>query len=259
MGFFPLGDDNSQRQHLPWVTWTIIGLNVAVWLLELALGQPSFQEPAMPVVPEKITSGHDIVGLKTIDLGNGQSANITEYPGPVPIQLTLLTSMFMHGSWMHIIGNMWYMIIFADNIEDRLGHGRFILFYLLCGLAADASQILFDPHSLIPCLGASGAIAGCLGAYLVTLPTNPVRVIVVRTVMSLPAWIVLGAWIALQVVSIANSSSAAAQTGVAYMAHIGGFLTGIILVFVLSIGRGSSTDPGPGGGDGYNRSERYRA
>lgn len=235
MGFFPLGDDNSQRRTLPVVTWVIVGINVVVWLLELQWGEP-FQN-GYAVVPEKITSGHDLTGTVEIPVPPDGVHELQEYPGPHPIQLTLLTSMFMHGSWLHILGNMWYMIIFADQIEDLLGHGRFVVFYLLCGLAAGLAQVAWAPHSLVPCLGASGAIAGCLGAYLVKYPRNPVRVIVIRTVMALPAWVVLGAWIAMQVISTAEGSRAADQTGVAYMAHIGGFLTGIVLVFLLGIGR----------------------
>jgi membrane associated rhomboid family serine protease len=237
MGFLPLGTDTADRRRFPGVTWTIVAVNVAVWLLELHLGA-GFQN-GYAVVPEKITSGHDLSGTYTIDAPGTETGRIAieEYPGPTPIYLTLLTAMFMHGSWLHIIGNMWYLILFGDQIEDLLGHGRYALFYLLCGLAANAAQIAVGPHSLVPCLGASGAIAGCLGAYLIKYPTKPVRVIVIQAVMSLPAWIVLGAWIAMQVISTAAGGRASEVTGVAYMAHIGGFLSGIALVMLLGIGR----------------------
>jgi membrane associated rhomboid family serine protease len=245
MGFFPLGTDTADRQRFPGVTWTIVAINAVVWLLELHLGT-AFQN-GYAVVPAKITSGHDLTGTFSIDVPGAPGGHlaIDEYPGPSPIQLTLLTAMFMHGSWLHIIGNMWYLILFGDQIEDFLGHGRYLLFYLLCGLAANAAQIAVAPDSLVPCLGASGAIAGCLGAYLIKYPTKPVRVIIVQTVMSLPAWVVLGAWIAMQVISTAAGSRASEVTGVAYMAHIGGFIAGIALVLLLGIGR-AREDPSRG-------------
>jgi len=234
MGFFPLGDDNSARRTIPYMVWTIVAINVVVWCLQLYLGD-SFNN-GFAVVPLKITTGVDFGDAQTVMIpGQDQPVVINEAFGPHPIYLTLLTAMFMHGGWLHIAGNMLYMVIFADQIEDLLGHGRFVLFYLLCGLAAGLAQVLAAPHSVIPCLGASGAIAGCLGAYLVKYPTNPVRVIVLNAIMPLPAWIVLGAWFALQLISQARSIDG--QSGVAYMAHIGGFICGVVLVFVLGIGR----------------------
>jgi len=234
MGFFPLGDDNSARRTIPYMVWTIVAINVAVWFLQLYLGDDFNNGYA--VVPQKITTGVDFGDPQTVTIpGQDQPVVINEALGPHPIYLTLLTAMFMHGGWLHIAGNMLYMVIFADQIEDLLGHGRFVLFYLLCGLAAGLAQVLAAPHSVIPCLGASGAIAGCLGTYLVKYPTNPVRVIVLNAIMPLPAWIVLGAWFALQLISQARSIDG--QSGVAYMAHIGGFICGVVLVFVLGIGR----------------------
>jgi membrane associated rhomboid family serine protease len=156
---------------------------------------------------------------------------LRHYAGPTPIYLTLLTSMFMHGSWMHIIGNMLYLWIFGDQIEDELGHGKFLLFYLLCGLAAGLAQVFYSPDSLIPALGASGAIAGVLGAYLIRHPTRRVRVMFAYNVLALPAFIVLGGWIVLQIIS--QVSVVGGTGGVAYMAHIGGFIAGVVLIFVL--------------------------
>jgi membrane associated rhomboid family serine protease len=234
MGFLPLGDDNSQRRTIPFVVWIIVGINILVYLLQLYLGDDFNNGYA--VVPLKITTGVDFADPQTITLpGVDHPVVVQEAFGPHPIYLTFLTSMFMHGGFMHIAGNMLYMVIFADQIEDLLGHVRFIFFYLMCGMAAGLAQVFFDPHSVIPCLGASGAIAGCLGAYLVKYPKNPVRVIVLRTVTLVPAWIVLGAWIALQLYSQVTSQEGG--SGVAYMAHIGGFSCGIILVFLLAIGR----------------------
>ncbi|MBA2481984.1 MAG: rhomboid family intramembrane serine protease [Planctomycetes bacterium] len=233
MGFFPIGDDNSLRVTTPYVVYGLLLANAIMWFVQLSLGE-SFTG-GYATVPFEIMNGVDLTGIQRVDIG-GKEFAIREYPGPSPIYVTLLSSMFMHGSWMHILGNLLYLVIFADQIEDLLGHGRFLLFYLLCGLAAGFAQILWDPSSIIPCLGASGAIAGCLGAYLVRHPTNAVRVLIFRDIINVPAFIVLGGWIALQVFSQIGSSASKAS-GVAYLAHIGGFAAGVVLVFVLAIGR----------------------
>jgi len=140
--------------------------------------------------------------------------------------------MFMHASWMHIIGNMLYLWIFGDNIEDRLGHAKFLVFYLICGLAASLTQILFSADSIIPSLGASGAIAGVLGAYLILFPKKNVRVLFARQIVNMPAFMVLGLWIVLQIFSQVGVSGGQ-SSGVAYLAHIGGFFTGVILIFLF--------------------------
>jgi len=150
--------------------------------------------------------------------------------------LTLLTSMFMHGSIMHILGNMLYLWIFGDNIEDNFGHAKFALFYLICGLSASFAQIYVEPNSVVPSLGASGAIAGVLGAYLIMFPRNRVRALVplgfIFTTIELPAVVVLGFWIVIQIFSQYTSSfKHSGQGGVAYMAHIGGFAAGLVLCF----------------------------
>ena len=225
----PLGDERTGRDITPYVVFGLIAVNALVWLLQLSLGDTFTNGYAM--VPFEITHGRDLIGPQTINVG-GQSIAIPEAPGPSPIYLTLLTAMFMHGSWMHILGNMLYLWIFGDQIESLLGHGRFLGFYLICGLAASAAQILFGPGSVVPSLGASGAIAGVLGAYLVKFPRNRVRVLVFRAITELPAMVVLGLWIVLQLVSQV-STPAGEATGVAYMAHIGGFIAGLVLVFAL--------------------------
>src|SRR4051812_36907899 len=238
MGFLPLGDDNTRRKLTPYVVWGLVAANAVMWLAQLQLGDAFTNGYA--TVPREITTGVDLVGTQTLIVehqGQRVAVPIHEAAGPHPIQLTLLTSMFMHGGWMHILGNMLYLVIFADQIEDLLGHARFLIFYVLCGLAAGAAQVLYRPDSIIPCLGASGAIAGCLGAYLVKYPTNGVRVIVGRWLTVLPAWVVLGAWIALQLFSQVGTVGNEAGGGVAYLAHIGGFAAGVVLVFVLAIGR----------------------
>ncbi len=227
--FIPLGDDNAARRTRPMIVYGLILVNVLVWLLQLSMGDAFTM--GFSTVPYEITSGTDIVGTKRI-LVDGQSVALRHYAGPFPIYLTLLTSMFMHGSWMHIIGNMVYLWIFGDQIEDRLGRAKFLIFYLLCGLAAGLAQVVFQPRSLIPCLGASGAIAGVLGAYLIRHPRNQVRVLFVNRVVALPALVVLGGWIVLQIVSQVSVVGGAGG-GVAYMAHIGGFLAGMALILIL--------------------------
>ena len=225
----PLRDDDSDRHTVPVVTYALIAVNVVVWLIELSLGERFIN--GYSTVPLEITSGRDLVGTQTIQAG-GQSIPIQLYPGPTPIYLTLFSAMFMHASWAHIIGNMLYLWIFGDNIEDRIGSGKFLVFYLVCGLAASAAHIVFGPESVIPSLGASGAIAGVLGAYLVLFPRKSVRVLMMRQIVNMPAFIVLGMWIVLQVfsqISVVGGDGG----GVAYMAHIGGFIAGLVLIFLF--------------------------
>jgi membrane associated rhomboid family serine protease len=225
---FPLGDDNTDRQTTPYVVYGLIALNALVWLLQLSQGDAFTGGYA--AIPFEITQNRDLVGPDVIDVGSQELA-IRQYPGPVPIQFTLLSAMFMHGSWMHIIGNMLYLWIFGDQIEDELGHVKFVVFYLICGLVATFAHIVLDPSSHIPSLGASGAIAGVLGAYLVRHPKRSVRVLAFRVITTLPAFIVLGGWIAIQIFS--QITPYGTSSGVAYMAHIGGIVAGVILVFVF--------------------------
>jgi membrane associated rhomboid family serine protease len=225
----PLRDDDTDRHTTPVVTYALIAVNVLVWLSELSLGEPFIN--GYSTVPLEITQGRDIVGSQTIQAG-GQTVNIQLYPGPTPIHLTLLSSMFMHASWAHILGNMLYLWIFGDNIEDRIGHAKFLVFYLICGLVASVAHIIVGPESVIPSLGASGAIAGVLGAYLVLFPRRSVRVLMARQIVHMPAFIVLGMWILLQVfsqISVVGGDGG----GVAYMAHIGGFVAGLALIFLF--------------------------
>ncbi len=225
----PLRDDDTDRRTVPVVTYALIAANILVWLIELASGDRFIN--GYSTVPYEITHNTDLVGMQTIHAG-GESASIRLYPGPSPIYLTLLFAMFMHASWLHIGGNMLYLWIFGDNIEDRIGHQKFLAFYLICGIAASAAHIVFGPDSRIPSLGASGAIAGVLGAYLVLFPRRRVRVLLGRQIVNMPAFMVLGLWILLQV--FAQVSVAGAEGGgVAYMAHIGGFIAGLVLIFLI--------------------------
>ncbi len=225
---FPLGDDNSERSMTPYVTWGLIAANVLVFLYQVA--NPAF-EWGYSVVPYEITHGTDLTG--PLRIGN---SSIELYPGPTPIYLTLFFAMFMHGDLLHIGGNMLYLWIFGDNVEDRMGHVKFIIFYLLCGLLASGAHIFFSPNSRIPSLGASGAIAGVLGAYLVLFPHQRVRVLVPLGIFSslteLPALIVIGLWGLLQFIS-GFGSIGVEGGGVAYMAHVGGFVAGLLLVLVF--------------------------
>ena len=228
----PISDDNTGRLSTPFIVYLLIAVNVLVFFIELSGGQEFIA--AYSVIPYEISHGIELVTTGPLRRGD-----IPQAQGPSPIYLTLLTSMFMHGGFMHIAGNMLYLWIFGDNVEDDFGHVKFVVFYLVCGIAASISQIAIDPNSTIPSLGASGAIAGVLGAYLIMFPRNRVRCILplgfIWTTIELPAVAVLGFWIILQVISqyTAFSHTAKRSGGVAYMAHIGGFVAGIILTFLF--------------------------
>lgn len=208
---FPLGDDNSQRRTTPVVTFVLIGLNVAMFLIELSAGDSFIMDWAF--IP----------------------ANFAAHPGANVI--TIFTAMFMHGGWMHLFGNMLFLWIFGDNVEDRFGHAKFLVFYLLAGIAGTLAQFVLAPHSTVPNVGASGAIAGVLGAYILMFPQSRVNVMMGRQIVAMPAFIVLGMWIVLQLISgvgtIAYTDESANVGGVAYMAHIGGFAAGFLMAFLL--------------------------
>jgi membrane associated rhomboid family serine protease len=236
----PLGDEPSGSRTPPYVIYVLIAINTLVWLYQLQAGE-SFTN-GWSTVPFEITHGEDLVGTRTVEAG-GEAFPVRLYPGPTPIYLTLLSAMFMHGSWLHLLGNMLYLWIFGDQIEYLLGRGRFIIFYLLCGLAASVAQVLYSPDAVVPSLGASGAIAGVLGAYLIKFPRNRVRVLFGAGMTSMPALLVLGLWIVLQIFSQVGTPASEA-TGVAYMAHIGGFIAGIALVMVMAGRRSSAPQVG---------------
>jgi membrane associated rhomboid family serine protease len=209
---FPIGDDDSSRRTIPLVTYALIVLNVLFFLVELTSGDAFIEKWAF--VPSRFLAN------------------------PGADFLTILTSMFMHAGWLHLAGNMLYLWIFGDNVEDRFGHIKFIIFYLLCGLAATLAQLAFSLTSNVPNLGASGAIAGVLGAYILLFPKGRVRVLQGSQVIQVPALIVIGLWIVLQLFSSVGSIASTAETGgVAYMAHVGGFIAGFVLTFLF---RGSS-------------------
>ena len=242
----PIGDEDTGGQPgIPWVNVAIIALNVIVFLYQLV--DPNFTN-GYSTVPAEITQGIDIVGVRQLVLPDGTTATIDEGPGPSPIWLTLLTSMFMHGGWLHIGGNMLFLFIFGDNIEKAYGHIKYLIFYLVCGIVAGIAHVLSQPDSIIPSLGASGAISGVMAAYLVLFPTNRVRVLLTLGVIwlrpiAVPAVVMIGIWALLQFVNGIGSIAVTDQTsGVAYWAHIGGFIAGALITLLAKpfLDRGTS-------------------
>lgn len=208
----PIGDDNSDRKTAPLVTYALIALNVLFFFAEL-IGGDTF-------------------------IGNWAFVPSRFLANPFGDFLTIFTSMFMHAGWVHLGGNMLYLWIFGDNVENRFGHIKFIIFYLLCGIAATFAQLAFSTGSNVPNLGASGAIAGVLGAYIVMFPKGRISVLQGNQVIPMPALIVIGLWFVLQFFNSIGSITDTAETGgVAYLAHVGGFLVGVVLTFLF---RGNS-------------------
>lgn len=204
----PIGDDNSQRRTFPIVTLLLVVLNVLVFLFEASQPNPAALIKTWGNIPAELIHGQDLE--------------------------TLFTSMFLHGGWAHLLGNMVFLWIFGDNVEDAFGHIPYLVFYLVCGLAAALAQALLNPSSTIPAVGASGAISGVLAAYIVKFGSNQVRVLMGFFVTTVPAYLMIGLWIFTQFV---NGYAAIARTqqtgGVAYGAHVGGFIAGLVLSFVL--------------------------
>ncbi len=226
---FPIRDENPQLV-IPFVTYALIGTNVLAWIFVQGLGT----DPALfrsicqfGLIPA------DVLG--TIDLSQTDRRPLCPVDG-AGSWTTVLTSMFMHGGWMHIIGNMWFLWIFGDNVEDAMGRARFAIFYVLCGLAAAAAQALANPASAVPMVGASGAIGGVMGAYIVLYPRVHVHMLVLlgfyATTFAVPAVFMLGYWILVQLIGGYNSMGATGG-GVAFWAHVGGFAAGAILVLLF--------------------------
>ena len=216
---FPIRDHNPSGRF-PFVTYALMAANIIIFLAYY---------PAMSGDPRLLASFWDTWALVPAEVVAGQD------------RYTLITSMFLHGGWMHLAGNMLFLWIFGDNMEDVLGHIGFVIFYLAAGLCASILQIGFDPGSGIPVVGASGAIAGVLGGYLLLFPKARVDIIIIIVIIfktfTLPAWIVLSAWFALQV--FGGFSSPADQGGVAYWAHVGGFVAGAVFILPVWMRRGA--------------------
>lgn len=232
---FPIGDDNSDRTITPIVNYLFIGINILVFVLLQGFGGNEAFTYAFSLVPQEVTSGVDLTGAQIVRDSMGEVGRVPHYATPLPVYFNFLSSMFMHGSIAHIFGNMLFLFVFGDNLENLLGHIRFAAFYIVCGFAAAIAQILMDTDSVIPMLGASGAISGVLGGYLLLFPQRRVRAIIFNFLTEVPAFIALGLWILYQIVL--GYMTPAGTGGVAYAAHIGGFVAGLALIKVFAIGR----------------------
>ena len=235
---FPIGDDNSDRRIQPIVNYILIFINVVVFVFLQQLGGNDAFTYAFSLVPKEIVTGVDITGVQIIQDTFGNTGKIPHYATPLPVYFNFISSMFMHGDFMHLFGNMLFLWIFGDNIENRIGHIRYIIFYLICGFAAAIGQLVMDTSSIIPMLGASGAISGILGGYLLLFPTRRVKALIFNFFTEVPAYVALGIWIAFQIIQ--GYLSSASTGGVAYAAHIGGFVAGLALIKVFAIGTSSS-------------------
>jgi membrane associated rhomboid family serine protease len=233
----PLGDVERTR-IVPVVTYALIAINIVVFLVQVDQGD-SFTI-AYAATPYEITHGVDLAGPISVDgstsadeEGHSSANEIEQEAVGMPVWLTLLTSLFLHGSPLHLAGNMLYLWIFGDNVEEILGGLRYVLIYLMCGVVGTLCQIVAAPNSLIPTLGASGAIAGVMGMYLLWFPANRVRVLVFQFLTEMPAYIVIGLWIISQIVLGLNSvGHIGVRGGVAYLAHIGGAATGALFAWL---------------------------
>ena len=232
----PISDDNSDRHLTPWVNYILIALNVLVCVVLQQSGQNLYFTYSFSTVPAEILTGTDIItqGQLVTDPYTGQQFEI---PGlqitPIPVYFTMLTSMFMHGGWGHLLGNMLYLYIFGDNLENRMGHRRYLIFYLLTGVLASLAHVfstfMVPGQELIPSLGASGAISGVLGGNLILFPTRKVNALLGWFVVQVPVLLALGLWIVFQFISGLGMLGGQSD-GVAYAAHIGGFIAGMLLV-----------------------------
>lgn len=236
--FLPIGDERVQRRFPPYVNYALLFTNIAVFVLLQKMGADLKFTYAYAAVPLEIVSGQDLITTGKI-VEDPLTGDLLRVPGlqptPIPVWGTLITSMFMHGGLAHLFGNMLFLWIFGDDIEDHLGHARYLAFYLVCGvlaaLAHVASTLLFGQSPMTPTLGASGAISAVLGAYLLLHPFRRVRVLIGFFIVAVPALLAIGMWFLFQVLSGIGALGAGAQEGgIAYAAHIGGFLAGVLLI-----------------------------
>jgi rhomboid family protein len=242
---FPLGDDNRDRRSVPVVNISLIAVNVLVFVLFQRMGTNEQFTMAFAAVPAEIVTGKDIITPDQVKVmpeleGPRQETIPGLQPTPIPVYLTLLTAMFMHGGLAHIAGNMWFLWIFGDNIEDDIGRGRYLVFYLLCGILASLAHVAVSaggPQAEVPSLGASGAISGVLGAYLMLHPLRRVTVLMLRVIVNVPGYVAVGIWFLFQLVSGLGMLGGTQTGGVAYAAHIGGFIAGAALARPFLLGR----------------------
>lgn len=231
---FPYKDDNP-TELTPYVTVALIALNVLVWVVIQGMGAPASLAHSvcrLGLIPGELLQ--TVPPHTVVPLGPGLACTTTAHPA----YATVLTSMFMHGGWFHLIGNMWFMWIFGNNVEDAMGPGRFVVFYLICGLVAAATQVAAGPSSAIPMIGASGAISGVLGAYLVLFPRVRVHTLIFLgffvTTIVLPAYLMLIYWFVLQLLGgLPSLAGMRGGGGVAFFAHIGGFVAGAALIRIF--------------------------
>jgi membrane associated rhomboid family serine protease len=240
----PISDDNTDRTTFPLVNVILIAINVIVFVAFQGMGSNEQFTLAFSTVPAEIISGQDVITENQIvEMRTTEGPRQVFVPGlratPIPVYLTIFTAMFMHGGIAHLLGNMWFLWIFGDNIEDNLGRFRYLLFYLLCGVIASLVHVALSRSgsaSLIPCLGASGAISAVMGAYLVLHPRRLVTVLLLRVVTQVPGYIAVGVWFLFQLIS-GLSLLGGMDSGVAYGAHIGGFVAGAALAKPFMVGR----------------------
>lgn len=226
----PIGDDDSDRTRMPIINYVLIAINILVFIFLQGMGGNERFTYAFSTVPAEILTGKDV------------TTGVLE-PTPVPVYFTLITSMFMHGGWAHLLGNMLFLWVFGDNIENRLGPIRYLIFYLVCGIIASLCHVFVSgSDSIVPSLGASGAISGVLGGYLLLFPSRRVRVFMGRGITEVPAFVALGIWIVFQVISqMGLLGGDQGGGGVAYAAHIGGFAAGLLLIKLFDRGAGKGT------------------
>ncbi|MDX6614462.1 MAG: hypothetical protein QOD75_3648 [Blastocatellia bacterium] len=259
---FPIHDDNSDRVTTPFVNYILIALNILVFVFLQGLGANEKFTYAYSTVPQEIVTGHDVVTDDRVVVEPVTGEHLT-LPGlqrtPGTVYLTLITSLFMHGGLAHLGGNMLFLWIFGDNLEDRIGHLRYLIFYLICGILASlahvfttallsSGEVLSGAPSalLVPSLGASGAISGVLGGYILLFPARRVTVFMLRFLTQVPAWVAIGLWFGFQLISgLGMLGGGAQQGGVAYAAHIGGFIAGLVLIKFFTLGRSSGPTTSP--------------
>ena len=234
----PLGDDNRDRHITPVINYILIALNILAFVFWQDMGTNIPVTFGFATVPEEILTGRDLI-TRSVLVENPITGQNELQPGlqetPIPVYLTLITSMFMHGGWAHLGGNMLFLWIFGDNVENALGHKRYLIFYLLCGVIASLAHVFFasflNQSTLVASLGASGAISGVMGGYILLFPRRGVHVWFLFGIITLPALIVVGLWFVFQVINgMGMLGGEETAGGVAYAAHIGGFLAGLILV-----------------------------
>ncbi len=241
---FPIGDDNRDRRIRPLINYLLVIINILVFVFLQDFGANDKFTYAYSTVPEEIITGKDFITSDKV-YENTISGERYKLPGlqPTPgiVYETLITSLFMHGGIAHILGNMIFLLVFGDNIENRIGHYRYLIFYLVCGVLASLAHVfttaILNGNLLVPTLGASGAISGVLGAYMLLYPKRRVKVIIFYFITDVPAILAIGLWFVFQLISGAGLLNEGSQAGgVAYAAHIGGFIAGLVLINFFTIG-----------------------